>query len=342
VAQEPAEGGVRLRFTVREKWYVLPVPIVQGNSGGQFGYGGQLRWYDIAGLNQTLNLEIVKSKYNEPDRSGQINYQSSYTAPLLGGSRFGLTGALGHTSQDSIDPAGQPYGEVLDNASLLGNYALSPGPPSRGWNVGGGLTWLRDATSGPYAPPSPGDATALTGAVVYNRLRELVYSEEGRSFGLNMQIAREGIASAYNFSNLSANYREDWPVGHTQYQEAELRAAVGAYFGGAPGRVHNAYTLGGTRQLLGYSSESVEGDYSHYLAGTFLRPVGWNWLRAMAIVEAGSAYVQPKHFGDRPTYASVGIGVRIRISWLVNVELQAGIAYPLVDGNRPRLFAGSV
>ena len=40
------DGTIRLTFVVHEKWYILPLPRVEGNSNGDYGYGGQV-WVNV-------------------------------------------------------------------------------------------------------------------------------------------------------------------------------------------------------------------------------------------------------------------------------------------------------
>ncbi|MDR3416099.1 MAG: POTRA domain-containing protein [Nevskia sp.] len=342
VESRPVDGGVRLLFRVHEKWYILPVPRVQGNSNGEYGYGGQLRWNNLWGLNHTLNVQATKLKLHDPDKTGQTNAQASYSLPFLDDTHYGVSGSLGYISQDSLNPQGQPYKETFENAQVVASYAFASEHPSKGWSVAGGLSWQRDSTSGPFAPPSPGEALGPVVYVTYDDLRYLIYSEEGQRFRAASQFSIDGLGSSYTASNYYFSYRRDWHVGDTPHQTVEFLGNTGVYLGGAPGHIHNFYSLGGARALRGYSSSFAEGDSGYYFAGAYLRPVHWDWLRLLVIAEAGTVYPEFGQTGGRPLYASIGVGLRLRINWLVNVEVEAGAAVPLVGGSGVRPFAGSV
>lgn len=340
---ELPDGGVRLNFVVREKWYILPVPRLNANSNGDYGYGGQVRWNNVWGLNHTLVVQELHNKYNnDVNRTGQLNYQASYNAPFLFDSHYGLVASMYHANQVSLTPQGLSYNENFDNAQLTGSYALSNQNPSHGWTLYGGLFWQRDATSGMFALPGQGEATALTEGVSYNTLRYLVYSEEGTVFNAGLQLAIDGLASDYYYSNWQGHYRHDWHIGETPHQTVQLIASSASYFGGGPNRLHNAYAVGGSKLLRGYPSEVAQGDFYYYVSGAYLRPLYWNWLRLLVVGEAGSAYTTFRSTGGHPLYASVGVGLRLRFTFLVNVEIEGGVAVPLVDGSGARLFAGPV
>jgi len=338
----PVDGGVKLVFTVHEKWYILPLPRLQGNSSGEYGYGGQLRWNNVWGLNHTLDLQALKLKLHDPDKTGQLKIEGGYGIPFLNGTRYGLSTSAGYISQDSLNPQGQPYHETFENVQVVTSYALSSEHPSKGWNLGGGLAWERDATSGQFAPASPGETLGPVLFASYDDLHYLIYSEEGQRFRAALQFALDGLASSYTASNYAFSYRRDWHVGETPHQTLEFLGSTDIFLGGAPGRVQNHFTLGGSRMLRGYPSSFVEGDFGYYFATAYLRPVFRDWLRLLVIAEAGSAYPEIGQTGGRSLYASVGLGLRVRINWLVNVEVEAGGALPLFDGHGLRPFAGSV
>jgi hemolysin activation/secretion protein len=327
---------------VHEKWYILPLPRVEGNSNGDYGYGGQLRWNNLWGLNHTMNLQVVKRRVHDPDKTGQFSTQADYSVPFLDGTPFGLAGSAGYIRQDSLDPQGRPYKEDFENFTLMGSYAFSKEHPSKGWHVGAGLGWQNDSTSGQFAPASPGSALGPVFSVSYDDLRFLIYSEEGRRFRASTQFAFDGLASDYTFSSYSIGYRRDWHIGDVPHQTLEFLTNTALYVGGAPSRVHNFYTLGGSRLMRGYASSFVEGDFGYYLAAAYLRPVYWDWLRLLVIAEAGTADREFGQTDGRPLFASIGVGLRLRINWLVNVEVEAGAALPVIDGHGVRAFAGPV
>jgi len=339
---QPLPGGVRLLFTVKEKWPLLPVPRVEGNGSGEYGYGAQLRWNNLWGLNHTLNLQAMRRRFRDPDKTANTQLQLGYNAPFLGGSPYGLSGSLGLSNQDSLDAQGRPYHEVFESAALGGSYALSAQHPSAGWSLGAGLDWQRDSPSGAFAPRSASYALGPAFSATYNDLRYLIYSEQGQRLRVSTQYSLDGLAANYSSASGSVAWRRDWQVGATPHQTLELLGSGGLYLGGAPGRTHDFYTLGGQRTLRGYPSTFVEGDTGYYLAGAYLRPVGPSWLRLLATVEAGNAFADLHHLHGPAAYSSIALGLRVRVNWLVNLELEAGAALPLDRARGVRLFAGSV
>lgn len=338
----PVGDGVRLEFEVREKWRILPVPRIEGNDSGEYGYGGQVRWNNVWGLNHTLNFQAMRKTFKDPDKTGETNAQLSYALPFFGGSRYGLSGSLGFTNRDALDPQGRAYRETFQNVQLTGSYALSDVHPTTGWSVGGGLNWQRDAPSGVYAPGPISNALGPVLSVTYNDLHYQIYSEEGERFRSSVLFAVDGVASTYTFWSNQTSYRRDWHLGSTPHQTLEFLTNGAVYGGGPGGHAHDFYSLGGQRSLRGYSSAFVEGDTGYYLAGAWLRPVFVDWLRVLVIAEAGNAYPDISHVSGRVAYGSIGVGLRLRVNWLVNLELEGGVALPLGGKHGLRPFAGTV
>ncbi|HUR40429.1 MAG TPA: BamA/TamA family outer membrane protein [Verrucomicrobiae bacterium] len=103
-----------------------------------------------------------------------------------------------------------------------------------------------------------------------------------------------------------------------------------------------AFSLGGSGDLRGYRHNFLSGDTYWYAGGEYLRPIGWDWLRAVAFVEAGNVFQGDGNVTVDDTYVDVGLGLRLRFSRFVNFELNAGVALPLVDagdGKGARFFA---
>ena len=65
----------------------------------------------------------------------------------------------------------------------------------------------------------------------------------------------------------------------------------------------------------------------------------WNWLRLMAFVEVGGTDDDREGRRNGSPYANVGLGVRARLTWFVNIDIEAGWAYPLRGGDGANFFA---
>ena len=64
-------------------------------------------------------------------------------------------------------------------------------------------------------------------------------------------------------------------------------------------------------------------------------------MRLLLVAEAGGADDDFRGEADGTPYASLGLGLRLRVTWFVNLELELGAAVPLRGGDGVRFFAGS-
>jgi outer membrane protein assembly factor BamA len=332
--------GVALIVRVREKRYFLPVPRVDGNSEGDYSYGAQIRWSNVFGLNHRLIAYVEEGRVeSERDRESERSVRLRYSAPYLGGTDYSANMFADRTEQVSLDREGNTFDETFHRLEVVATRDFRSGRPRSGWILGSGLYWQDQTAEGQFAPPPDGRATAVVGTAEYSDLRFNLYSQTGRDFQARAEVAREGTLSDYSYERLDLDYRDFRRFGQREHQTVHLLAAGGVVTGGP--RSRNTYSLGGSRRLRGYDSDAVEGDTYWYLAGEYLRPLRWDWLRLLATVEVGGARRNVFNERNRNAYASVGLGLRARITWFVDIEIEAGIAMPLIDGDGLRFFASS-
>ena len=337
--QDDGKGGVRVIFTVKEKWYILPVPRLGYDSDKQLNYGGQLTWYDLAGLNQTLRINWVHGNPPEPGAAGGQNLNVSYDIPLLDDSpwELNLSGAHGHSPMTTPTV----YDAITSDAQVLFTRKLDTmgiGPFSQGWTAGGGLLWQTESSDGSMAPPSQGEATAIVGVAGYRDFHDLIYADYGTQFSMRGELAIKDWASNYGYELITANWRHDYIVGSSPYQNLNFIVDGGARFDGPNNG--DAFALGGRSSLHGYSSGAVEGNSYYHVGVEYLHPLCWNWLRGLVVLDAGNAFEEPGEVQINRVRTSIGVGLRARVSWLVNFEVEAGVAMPMDRFNTPRFFGG--
>lgn len=329
------DGGLVLRIVLREKRYLLPIPRIDASSDEDYSYGAQLRWSNVAGRNHRLNAYMERSRFeNESDRDRDELWRLSYAAPYLFNERDGLSVAA--EQLDRRNPAG--FEEHFDRLAISLQRDLRHDRPRTGWQLGAGLLWERQDTSGPDAPPPDGSATALVLSARYDKQRFHVYSETGSRLDLLLQGASRGWASDYSYGLWNARYVNAWRYREREHEDLRLVLAAGSRAGGPDSR--DQFSLGGSGTLRGYEADFLEGDRYYYGAIEYLRPIRWDWLRLLALLEVGGVDDDQADQRSGQPYANVALGVRIRLTWFVDVEIEAGVAYPLRGGDGARFFAG--
>lgn len=340
------DGGVVLELAVREKYHLLVLPRIDASSDSDYSYGAQLRWSNVWGLNHRLNLTVEKGKFpNERDRLEETSARLSYRAPYIFDSPYELRSRLERRERVTpiIDPVSNEvsddsFDETFDHFEIGAARDFRGNRPRSGWILGGALFWQRQDTEGEFAPPPDGQALALVGTADYDDMRFHVYSETGRRFDARVELAAEGAASDYDYTRSTASYFQSRAIGTVPHQTVHVLGSAGVLTGGTGSR--NEFSLGGSGQMRGYDSDFLEGDYYYYGSLEYLRPVRWDWLRLLAFVEVGGSGDDREGLRDGSPYADIGVGVRIRLSWFVGVEIELGWAYPLRGGEGANFFAG--
>jgi hemolysin activation/secretion protein len=123
-----------------------------------------------------------------------------------------------------------------------------------------------------------------------------------------------------------------------QHQTLEFDGSAGASFSG-PQDVQT-FNLGGGTGLRAYPRYTLEGNSFYYMALTYQRPLGWDWLRVMAGIEAGNVAPDANSEVFKKISADVLLGLRLRVSWFIDLEFEAGWALPLDGGSKGRFFGG--
>lgn len=342
VRQQPVDGGVALTVVVEEKWYILPIPRADANSEGENAYGLSLRWFNLFGLNHTLRGNWTRRDEEKVNKGTTTSYSVGYAVPFLHDSPWGLGFGLGHAVTPVTDTLFGTYDERIDTAGISLGRSFAKGPASQGWSAAVSLDWRSQDTAGPTAPPPNGHATSLGLSANYKDVRYKIYSEEGLAFGATVRGANEGLASDYSFGTWKASLVRYTLIGATPHQNLNYFAALGSYHGGPTGHQSDsgAFALGAPSTLRAYPGDFVTGDFYYLFGAEYLRPLVADWLRPVVVLEAGNAYADAQSFNSR-VYASLGVGLRVRLTFLVNVEVEAGVAWPL-DGGDQRFFASKV
>lgn len=337
VRQEADGDGVALTFIVREKRFILPIPRIAASSDGDYSYGAQLRWNNLWGLDHSFVFFVEQGHHSDRKREREKSTQVSYEAPYAIG-EYNLSGSIGYVDRVAPGALGD-FDETVARATFTVSRDLRESRPRRGWIPSAGLVWENQDATGTFAPPPDGTITALALGATYDDVRFHVHSESGRRFSVRTEMAHDGLLSDYGDRRIVVRHAEMFALDGGPHRNLNLIAEAGWRSGG-PGRV-NAFALGGSNELRGYESEFIEGDRYVWFAAEYLRPVHWDWLRLLVVAELGAAGGSVNAAPDGGPFASVGLGVRIRLTWFVNAEFEFGLAYPLKDGDGMRAFAGS-
>lgn len=340
IDQSPVEGGVKLTVTVVEKWYILPVPRADANADGQKSFGLSLRWYNVGGYNQTLRGGWVKSDEARANQGTSTSYKLGYDIPFLANTDYSLSLGAEHSSVPVSDFGG--YVENQDRTEVAVSRTFATGPRSQGWTGTVSGAWARQSTEGENAPEPYGQTFSPGIGASYRNVRDYLYSNQGLAFGMSLSGTSPQLGSDYSYTALSGDLARYFRVGKTPHQNFNIAGAFGIYEGGPDQFRATAgnFSLGGSRRLHGYESNGVEGDCFVYAGAEYLRPLFVNWLRGVVSLETGAV-------GDGLTdigkpYGSAGLGLRVKVTFLVDMEVDLGVAVPVGEGGDVRIYGSKL
>lgn len=334
-------GGSILQITVKEKYYLLPIPRANRNADGDISYGGELRWDNVAGLNQQLDV-IYSIGLPAGSESRTHDVTVNYSYPRLAGTPYNLD-LNGRRLTEYLfpgDPADSQYNHDMKTAGFLLSRYLTQAGPSQGWRVGGGVSWsenlyrLRSGTPGLYTDTQ---STTINTIVDNTDVKDHIYSRNGYSYGYQVSWA-PALLNSDTYLQQQAYWRNYMPIGQRAYQSlyTQVRFGVSTGFTGTP------YLLGGSDSLRGYPRGSIAGKSFAVANIEFLSPLRSSMpaLRGVVFADVGNAYSDDRVVDVRNLKTSVGIGLRVALKWFVKIQLRLDYAYA-VDAHTRKAYAGT-
>jgi len=347
---EPSGNGVLLRITVKEKYYILPVPKLNRDVDNNFSLGAELTVDNLAGLNQQLKLRYETDDANGAS-GGQIDtYLVSYSYPRVFGSAW-----LFHMEANKVNsPAEVMIGTVFDPLSNPGSddslYKkeawttavqatrwLNPLGQSRGWQLGSGLVWRRNAYDylGGMQTSVFQDARAVGVSLLgqYIDVRDHLFSRSGQEYGYTGEFGSRTFGSDTRYTRHEFFYRKFLLLDGRPHENIDLQARLGLSSGDIFSGDIYAYSLGGSKTLRAYDSGSLLGNAYAVANVQYLRPFfGYYPLRGVVFLDVGNAYPSNTELHLGALKWDCGIGLRLRLKSFVKIDLRVDAAYTYDTG----------
>ncbi|OGI37033.1 MAG: hypothetical protein A2V91_04265 [Candidatus Muproteobacteria bacterium RBG_16_64_10] len=342
------DRGRALLITVKEKYYILPIPKLNRNDEGDIGYGAQLRLDNLAGLNQQLKLTYEIEKADTSSSGEQEVFSVVYSYPRIFGSAYRLEVVGGRTSYpiDVLAADGTTvdasYQQSTNEAGFTVSRWLHLIGPSRGWQLGGGLVW-RDRgyryLSGTPGLYSDGSIVGLTAGIEHTDVHNYLYSRSGRTYGLSAEFGLPALGSDNNYTRQLLYYRGYYPMFNRPHHNLDVQLQLGL----SSDRVFNedAYSLGGSGTLRGYEAGSFKGNAYALANIEYLAPLfGYYPIRGVLFADIGNTYPSNRDIDLSDLKSSAGFGLRWKIKAFVKLDLRLDVAYAF-DTGETRVYAGT-
>ncbi len=341
-----ARGPVLL-VTVKEKYYILPIPKLNRNDENEIGYGAQLRLDNVAGLNQQIKLTYEKEE-TEVSSSGEQEVRSfSYAYPRMFGGPYRLDVAASRERLpiDTLDAGGGVtggYQQTTSEASIIVSRWLGLIGPSRGWQLGVGAAYrARDyrLLSGADLPYADAVGVGLTGRIEFTDVHDFLYSRSGKTYGLSVEFGLPALGSDSDYTRQLLYYRGYYPVFDLPHHNLNVQFELGLSSAGILNE--DTYMLGGASTLRGYESRSITGNSYVLFNVEYLAPLfGYYPLRGVVFADIGNAFPGNRDIRLSDLKTSVGLGLRWTVKSFVKLDLRLDVAYG-VDSGETKVYAGT-
>jgi outer membrane protein assembly factor BamA len=347
---EPDEDGVVLRITVKEKYYILPVPKLNRNEDNNtYSLGAELTLNNLAGLNQTLKVRYESQQADGLSGGKTETSLFSYDYPRVFGSPYEF--------RTDISQVRTPAEKVTDGVltslyelqawttSVQVSRWLAKRGPSRGWQIGGGLVWRRNTYDYvDYAQTSTFQDSQAVGVSVlgqYVDVHDYLYSRSGVQYGYSGEYGAPVLGSDTLYTRHAFFYRRYFLLEGRPHENIDIQSLLSLSSGDIfPGDAY-AYSIGGSRTLRGYTSGSLLGNAYVLFNVQYLRPLfGYYPLRGVVFLDIGNAYPSNEQINLGDLKWSTGLGLRLRLKSFVNIELRLDVAYAY-DTGQYKVIAGT-
>ncbi|HET8733342.1 MAG TPA: POTRA domain-containing protein [Anaeromyxobacteraceae bacterium] len=299
VATRPSGDGVVLTVSVKERWTLIPIPIV-GASDGAFRAGAAVLESNLLGRHKLLMLSAI---YSSRGPSAIVLYRD----PALLGSRALLAAELiaGSSLRERVDAGEVVYAWRDRRVEASVRPGLEPFPRLR-LRAGPFFSSRTSRAEPGYAPPPPaGLDLGLAAEVEYDGQDHAGWFEAGPKAGARVRSALPALGSDRRFTQLNA--QASWVVRALRDHAASATLA-GFLADGDP--ILDAFLLGGRPGSRGLRQEGLWVERGATATVDYQVPVwrpGWGTVTTGAFLDAGVSTWR----GERTRYVAPGAGFRV-------------------------------
>ena len=319
------EGTISVKIILKEKWSVLPLPIISRTSDADVRLGLRYEDFNLGGRGHYL---VVKA-YNKWANDLDDDLGGYYSATVE------TTNFLWH---DLIFSPEFTKGKSLEEKYSEGDLISTYKDTQESYSIKLGkefddLAFGIDYTSGRH------DYTYLSGLpqplfdiviksfgffATYTKVNNLgSYTYEGYEISFHVSDYNEIFGSDVNAVSYNAVFRQYFPLGNRKNFAYRME---GTLVTGE--KVEDVLTsVGGSTSLRGYESGEFEGDRMLLFNTEYRAPLTDNYWGGVAFIDAGNAWQEGSSMNVGDLNWGVGIGLRLFIKELVQGIGRADFAY---------------
>ncbi|MDH5785897.1 MAG: BamA/TamA family outer membrane protein [Chromatiales bacterium] len=331
----------QLIFTVEERYYLLPIPLIGGNQEeGNYNYGLELRHDNLWGLNHRLKVVYENEKTVDDTLPLKREAKFNYSIPRFINTPYALGLQAGRVTEkvieldDSLSFVTGSYHQQVDSRSFSLARWIEPKWSSQGWLISGGAgvtekSYHDQVGSGLLYQDS--QTVTLNMGLGFNQVAEHPYHRDGTRYGYTLSIAQPRFGSDYSFTRHWLYYRRYQPLETIDANiNSQLRLGV------ANGEAFSSptYSIGNSSLLRGYENDYAKGNALFLLNMEYHQHItGYRQLRGVLFADMGNAWNEGRNIDIGDLHSGVGVGMRWRVQSFVDVTLRFDYARALSYDN---------
>lgn len=338
-----------LEFRVEERYYILPIPLLDYNpdfladeTNTNYSYGGELRFDNLFGLNQRLKISYEEKHFVDDAELPEEEWEIDFRYPRLIGTPYRLD-IWSRKEEKGIQTTEDEQVVAVTRVNRLSGRVfvsrwLNTKGISEGWQAGSGLYLASSRYRNIEGDAGYRDSgeVALLGSIGYAKVDEYPYHRQGEVFDYSVAVSHDALGSDMEYWRNTFTWRRYQPL---QAVDANINTQfkLGVGFGDG-----NPYSLGSSTSLRGYPADTIEGkvllqgnmEYHHHVSG-------YRQMRGVLFVDLGNVWPALDEIDQTRLYSSAGVGMRWRVQSFVDVTLRADYAYNTDTGETETYLAAS-
>ncbi len=329
---EETDEGVIVTFKMVERWFILPVPRIDRSADGVISAGGIVRFDNLFGLNQQLQLVFKQEREDEGEGNKTDVFKLKYSANRFTGTPYGVRIDFGNElANEDLKEDGEVIGEAKtqnDRFAFAIARQVTVWRPDENWRLETGYFTHRRRTelkSGELGRREDGRSAGIELKLISNQVHIEPNRRTGKEYGIELTWANGMFGSEFDFHRYDIFYREYRPIQQPALVNLNYQLRFGYSNGNAFG--DDSYSIGNSSSIRGIDDDEETGNVQVLANIEYLYALpAYQRIRGVLFSDIGNVY--PKHTLKLTNLEmTVGVGLRWKIASFVNTDLRVDFAY---------------
>ncbi|MBE9537060.1 MAG: hypothetical protein IMF07_07735 [Proteobacteria bacterium] len=322
--QEEEEGEVRVAVRLKEKWAILPLPVVSRNSDGDIKLGLQYEDFNLGGRAHYLKIRYYKKWANDADDKLGSYYSARWTAKnflrrdIIFEPRFKKGSELYETYED---------GQVVSKYKIKNKYyslnlSKDYGNHSFGavYSYGNSEYTYLEGIIEEHENTKTRAISLFAGVGKVNNLGHYLF--EGSRLNLSVAYSHGTLGASTNSVTYTAGISHFIPI---DGKNVALRLLAG--YGSGGGEEGVLIGTGGSTSIRGYERGEFQGNRMIQLNSEYRFPITDKYWGGVLFLDGGNAWKRGASVDVGDINWSAGLGLRLFVKKLVKGVGRADLAY---------------